>query len=468
MMERRSPARGIPSGPDEDTMTQANGSGSRFIYDRFTVEPEQAELVCTYRLGTRVFTERIAFVPGGNWGSPAVAEAARIVFLLAGVSYYKTAAPPVIDLGDNPSTADERQILTTFFREGLGEFAYRNDLDLGEVVVQGPDAARRPPAPTELDSDRPLIPFGGGIDSIVTVESVRSRFADSSLFVVSHHGGRFEAIENCAGLIGLPVVRAERRIDPQLMESARLGFLNGHVPVTGIISAIAVMAGVLGGHGAVVMSNEWSASRGNLEVNGHTVNHQWSKGADFEGGFRRLLAGALSPAPEYFSLLRPYSELWVARRFAALDRYHRQFRSCNRVFQLDPALRLDHWCGRCDKCCFIDLILSPYLGPTALAEIFDQAEPLRDRGLANRFLALVGTTATTKPFECVGDVDECREAVLLASERPDRREGLDPLLQSLADAVRADGRVGPSEAQLLAPLGPHFTPDAYAPEDQLV
>ena len=84
--------------------------------------------------------------------------------------------------------------------------------------------------------------------------------ADVALFVVSRPGDRFDAIERPAAVTGLPVVRADREIDPQLLRSRELGFLNGHVPVTGIISAIAVMAAALDGRDAVVMSNEWSAS----------------------------------------------------------------------------------------------------------------------------------------------------------------------------------------------------------------
>ena len=298
-----------------------------------------------------------------------VDEAARLVFLLAGVSYYKTAAPPVIDLGETAVTGTERAFLRAFYTDGLAEFGYRNGLDLSGLRIEGPSRpvparpaplqARRPGLPAPR-AGRPLVPFGGGIDSIVTVEMIRAR-AEPALFIVSRPGDRFEAIERPAAVTGLPVIRAEREIDPQLLRSRDLGFRNGHVPVTGIISAIAVLAAVLDGRDAVVMSNEWSASIPTLEVNGSPVNHQYSKSEAFEEAFREVLAGALGPDFAYFSALRPFSELWVARRFAALTQYHDTFRSCNRAFHIDKSLRLDHWCGRCDKCCFIDLILAPFV-----------------------------------------------------------------------------------------------------------
>ena len=123
----------------------------------------------------------------------------------------------------------------------------------------------------------------------MTVEQVRRR-ADVALFVVSRPADRFDAIEQPAAVTGLPVVRAEREIDPQLLRSAELGFLNGHVPVTGILSAIAVLAAVLEDRDAVVMSNEWSASIPTLEFDGRPVNHQFSKSEEFEAAFRGVLA----------------------------------------------------------------------------------------------------------------------------------------------------------------------------------
>ena len=61
-------------------------------------------------------------------------------------------------------------------------------------------------------------------------------------------------------MTGLPVTRVERTLDPLVRRSAELGFLNGHVPVTAVITAAALVAAVLDRRDAVVLSNEWSAS----------------------------------------------------------------------------------------------------------------------------------------------------------------------------------------------------------------
>jgi UDP-N-acetyl-alpha-D-muramoyl-L-alanyl-L-glutamate epimerase len=441
--------------------------GEVFRYESFAVDAGRGLLTCRYSLDGREFSERVTLAPGPRWDTPAARAAARLVFLLAGVSYYKTAAPAVIELGGTALTELERDFLRDFYLQGLGEFAYRNALDLADLRI---DAGVRPAQPAMAGSAghppgsrRALVPFGGGIDSIVSVEHVRGR-ADVALFVVSRPGNRFEAIERPAAVSGLPVVRAGREIDPQLLRSAEFGFLNGHVPVTGILSAIAILAAVLDGRDVVVMSNEWSASVPTLEHDGRPVNHQYSKSASFEAAFRDVLAAEPAVLPDYFSMLRDRTELWIAEMFAGLGQYHASFRSCNRAFHLDPALRLGHWCGHCDKCCFIDLILAPFMSAEALRAVFAAdgggPEPLANPALAPKFRALLG--AGTKPFECVGEVTECRAAVLLAARRADRADCA--LLQELAAEVagRPDAPTDAEIAAMRQPVGKNFVPPEFA------
>jgi len=204
------------------------------------------------------------------------------------------------------------------------------------------------------------------------------------------------------------------------------------------------------------MSNEWSASIPTLQYQGRPVNHQYSKSADFEAAFRGVLAGY----PDYFSWLRDRTELWVGQEFAALAAYHGSFRSCNKAFYAERARRLDHWCGECDKCCFIDLILAPFLPAGALRRIFGQAgEPLDNPKLAGKFRALLGAGA--KPFECVGEVNECRAAVLLAARRDDRAGSR--LLQDLAAEVASwpDAPTDADAAAMLQRVGENFIPAGY-------
>ena len=453
----------------------------RFIYEGYEIDPSNGTITCRYQLNSFEFVETFIFAAEGNWNSPGLEAAARLLFLVAGISYYKAGAPATIDLGSLATSDVEREFIRSLYINGLAEFCYVNNLDISNLDIQGPDTSESSENPADsngsptplvttssdhaeslLISSAPLIPFGGGIDSIITVETLRNQFPNSALFIVSRVGDFFEAIENPAKVTGLPIVRAERAIDPQILHSRELGFLNGHVPVTAIISAMAVVAALLDSRDAVVMSNEWSASIPTLTADFKFVNHQWSKGLEFETSFRRVLSETVGSNIEYFSLLRPYSEFWIASRFASLTQYHDSFRSCNKAFHIEREKRLDHWCAECDKCCFIDLILSPFVDAHTLNNIFGGNEPLSNIGLRGHFQSLIGTSSIPKPFDCVGEQNECRAAVKLAAARPDRSDN--EVLRSLL--IEVDNAHGaPDTSQLLSPRGQHFIPDNYAPSD---
>ena len=79
-------------------------------------------------------------------------------------------------------------------------------------------------------------------------------------------------------------------------------------------------------------------------------------------------------------------------------------------------------------------------------------------------MVLLGTSAASKPFECVGEVGECRAAAVLAAGRPDRAGTA--LLQALAAEFPPPDQ--PTIEALLRPVGEHWIPDAYAADDLLV
>jgi hypothetical protein len=434
--------------------------GEVFSYDGFELTAD-GELTCRYHADDEAFVERFELGSAGDeapdFTSPAAYAAARLLFLLAGISYYKTSAARVVRGPADGLTVREQEFLRDFYVSGLAEFSYRTGVDIDDLRIES--ASREPHvAQASVRSGSPLVPFGGGIDSVVVVEQTKGELSDVALFVANTSDVPFAPIEDTARITGLPVRRVRRHLDPKVLRSAEHGYLNGHVPVTGVLSAAAVLTAVAYGHDRVVMSNEHSASEPtDLRANGVRVNHQWSKGLEFEQGLREVLAESVRGV-DFYSALRPYSELWVSRRFAALTEYHLAFRSCNRAFFVDADSRLATWCGHCDKCCFIDLILAPYLAPEQLVEIFRGNEPLTNPQLLDVFRSLLGQPGMAKPLECVGDEGECRAAALLAAERPDRA-GND-VLAALRDHVERLGKPVPDESVLLEAQGPHFIPAA--------
>ena len=123
--------------------------GQEFRYESYRLDPASGLLSCRYSLDGQAFEERVTFSSPGpvpRWDSPAVAAAARLIFLLAGVSYYKTAAPPVISMGGTALTPGERAFLRAFYLDGLAEFGYRNGIDLSGLRIEGPEAEQIPAA----------------------------------------------------------------------------------------------------------------------------------------------------------------------------------------------------------------------------------------------------------------------------------------------------------------------------------
>ena len=157
-----------------------------------------------------------------------------------------------------------------------------------------------------------------------------------------------------------------------------------------------------------------------------------------------------------------------AQQFARLTAYHGVFRSCNRAFHQDPAQRLDHWCGRCDKCCFIDLVLAPFMDARGLAAVFAGDEPLEDPANEERFRASSGWAPTTKPFECVGDIRRVPRRRCCwrrdATDRADRAS----CRRSRAVLAGARRTAPPTPAACSHRVGPHRIPERYAPADLLV
>ena len=214
------------------------------------------------------------------------------------------------------------------------------------------------------------------------------------------------------------------------------------------------LASVLSGIPNVALSNESSANEptvlvrdrsGANENKWDSVNHQYSKSLEFEDDFR-----AYCPSFNYFSFLRPLTELQIAMLFSRFTQYHDVFRSCN------VGSKQDIWCGHCAKCLFAYIILSPFIAPERLNAIFGKSM-LDDTTLEHEFMQLTGH-AETKPFECVGTVSEVNAALSMAIERwyHDSRPALlkDYVVGAIPSAdtihtIAAIGNLIPDERQIL-------------------
>jgi UDP-N-acetyl-alpha-D-muramoyl-L-alanyl-L-glutamate epimerase len=437
-----------------------------------------ARLVYAFDDGPELI-ERIAFpdaLPLSDTRRTAFDAALRLLHLIAGVSYFKAGVPEQIEIVGDAIDASTGVFMDDIYLHGLAEFGYHNKLDLrGKIRFHPPSRHSREsgnpvtsvPNAKALDSRfrgndertapniglprRTLVPIGGGKDSLVTVDALK-RIAEPATAVWI---GDSALIAACAQRTGLPLLNIKRQLAPELFEYNKLGAYNGHIPVTAINSAILVCAAVLYGFDVIAFSNERSASVATLEYNGQSVNHQWSKGIDFERELRAHVARHIAADLDYFSLLRPLSELAVTRAFARETQYDDVFSSCNRNFRIRGERPSDRWCGRCPKCHFVFLALAPFVAKPRLLNIFGR-NLLDDIALAPGFDALL-EYHEHKPFECVGEGRESRAAMFALSQRPEWRE--DALVMRFNDEIlpqldRGELALDP----LLVPDEVHFVP----------
>ncbi|WP_396615595.1 UDP-N-acetyl-alpha-D-muramoyl-L-alanyl-L-glutamate epimerase [Lysobacter soli] len=403
----------------------------RFVRCGFDADTGVAQLVYAFDDGPEMI-ETIT-VPGAPFAldaerSAAAERALRLLHLIAGVSYYKAAVPSEIRIDSYAIDADTAALLELIYVNGLGEFAYRNGLNLhGKIqfpVAQQGDAA----APKLGLREHALVAIGGGKDSLVSIEALRMLGVEQTVTWI----GGSQLIRACAERTGLPTLNLGRALAPQLFDYNREGAWNGHIPVTVLNSAIMVFAAVLLGVDQVVFSNERSASYGSVIEGTGEVNHQWSKGWECESAFGEYVQRHVAADLHYYSLLRPLSELAVARQFAKTDRYDAHFSSCNRNFHILGERPASRWCGVCPKCHFVFLALAPFMPKPRLMGIFGR-NLLDDPAQIPGFDALL-EYQNHKPFECVGEGRESRAAMAALADRPEWRE--DALVDRFAHEIR--------------------------------
>lgn len=433
-----------------------------FFFDSYHFDAATCRLDLSYSYeGGTAFVETITFPPITraltDEDHRAIDLACRLIFLLAGVSYYKAFVPPQLACKAFALDKSTAAFVEKVYRKGLGEFSYQNKLDLRDRVhfVTTDDA---PPAAAQPVLENALcVPVGGGKDSVVSIETLKQSKKPMSLFVLTSRAGVAAPIQACVDQSGLSAAVVTRQLSPALLELNKSGAYNGHVPITAILSAIAVATAVMQGWDTVVMSNEHSASAPNLQYLDAEVNHQYSKSLDFEADFAAYVTAHVARNISYFSFLRPLTEVAITKRFAQFENYQSVFRSCNTAFRQDGQQRNKNWCCDCPKCRFVFLALAPFIPPARMAEIFG-TDMLRDPAQMEGFAHLC-ELGGHKPFECVG---EAAESVLLF-----RQLALMPAWQDAAVVAHIMAQLPPvtdfdtQYADLFSLRPDHLVPDEY-------
>jgi len=331
--------------------------------------------------------------------------------LAIGVSYYKIYAPDTVVL-KSPLNKIESQFFTKLYKKGLGEFYFKNNLDINKSPqFPGDSNEIKESFVLGKSTQGVLVGLGGGKDSIVALESLKEQGFNPTAFVIegeNEHG----AIESGIKTAEAPVLKVKRILDKKLLSPIPNSY-NGHVPVSAIYSLIGYLLALLYDFSYVVVGNEHSSNFGNTTYQSVEINHQWSKSIEYENELQSFSRSLLSPDITYFSLMRPFYEIRIVQQFIKYPQYFSLFTSCNRAFKIvNPNKSL--WCGECPKCVFVFTLFSAFLKVDEIVKIFGQNLYDNDK-LIPMFTDVLGL-GNMKPFDCVGTFDEARVAFEMAGE----------------------------------------------------
>jgi hypothetical protein len=317
------------------------------------------------------------------------------------VSYWKATCSPQIVIHNYILNDVQQNWWKKLYYKGLGEFFYQNKIVcFPNDFVQFSFAQEAKPY-SDLnfkeieDSAKIIVPIGGGKDSVVTLEELKKE-KEVIPFIINPRGATLD----CAHVAGFQnldeIVVLEREIDENLLECNKQGFLNGHTPFSAMLAFYTLLVSYGTNTREIALSNEASANE--ATVLGTEVNHQYSKSLEFETDFQQYVQKFMKNCAHYYSFLRSFSELQIAEKFAQYPQYFSVFRSCN------AGSKENKWCCNCPKCLFAYIILAPFIDKDTRLQIFGE-DLLNKPEMEHFFNQLIGKEAT-KPFECVGTVEE--------------------------------------------------------------
>lgn len=398
-----------------------------FVYRDYHIEIVDGEYVqltydfeipglCEFHPSNKIRTSNLEII-----NSPNSVTAHKIAFSLGMVelvSYWKTACPPTVEIECGYLTDADCDWWKKLYFGGLGEFLYTNSIETSfedfMTIKVKPESVEIALAKKGVvyggkafnSAGLKIIPVGGGKDSNVTMELTKE-FSDKVFcFTVNDQPAREESAA-CAGYGDDRMIRTYRTLDKNMLELNKQGFLNGHTPFSAIVAFLSSYCAYLIGVEHIILSNESSANESNIE--GLSVNHQYSKSYEFETDFCSYFKEYVGIPVHYFSLLRAFNELQIAKQFASFKKYNTVFKSCN------AGSKKNIWCCNCAKCLFVYIIISPFLTKDELREIFGE-DLLEREDLKEIFDGLVGFSYV-KPFECVGTHKEINAALKATAEK---------------------------------------------------
>jgi hypothetical protein len=398
-----------------DKYNELRNKYDTFIYDSYEIEELENTTKITYNFIVPSLTQYKPTLEVKKFKIDSFTK--NLIFhigLVELVSYWKATCSKNVIIKAGYINKEQIEFFKKLYFYGLGELFYTNGItpnyddfinikcELKEQNIEIPNYV----------GNGNLIPIGGGKDSNVTLEIMKSDFEDNLCFIINPKQVTLSCAQT-AGYSNEKIVTVKRTIDKNLIELNKQGFINGHTPFSALVAFLSYFNAYITGKKYILLSNESSANESN--VDGTKINHQYSKTYEFECDFNEYTKKYFKIDIKYFSLLRPLSEYQIAMLFSNYEKYHEIFKSCNVGSKKEPW----HWCCSCPKCLFVYIILSPFLYKEKLIRIFGE-DLFEKEDLLDIFIELTGY-GKTKPFECVGTYEEVRYAITKTISKLDKQ-----------------------------------------------
>jgi hypothetical protein len=383
-----------------------------FTFNKYSFNQETKTLDLHYSLDDEInFKESFVFnFEFVEYNHQLLDKAFFSLFIMAGVSYYKSYMPRTIKINNNILDTESSAFFSRTYQSGLGEFFYNNKLD-PKTKINFPIEGSGKVIESKKNNENKLVGIGGGKDSLLTLEILKAAEQEIATWSVGHRAQLTPLVEK----MGTKHFFVDRILDQNIIKLNEQGAMNGHVPISAILAMTGTIVAILSGMSEVVVSNEKSADEPTLVYDGIDINHQFSKSSVFEKDYQQYLKTHEGDNTEYYSFLRPIGELFIAELFAGIgfEKYKHVFSSCNRAFtQRNNNM---FWCGQCPKCAFTFLIFTPFVERMELESLWNGKNLLLDTGLNQTYKELLGIEGE-KPLDCVGEIRESRLAMDMAKK----------------------------------------------------
>ena len=398
-----------------DKYNELRNKYDTFIYDSYEIEELENTTKITYNFIVPSLTQYKPTLEVKKFKIDSFTK--NLIFhigLVELVSYWKATCSKNVIIKAGYINKEQMEFFKKLYFYGLGELFYTNGItpNYDDFINIKCELKEQNIEISNYVGNGNLIPIGGGKDSNVTLEIMKSDFEDNLCFIINPKQVTLSCAQT-AGYSNEKIVTVKRTIDKNLIELNKQGFINGHTPFSALVAFISYFNAYITGKKYILLSNESSANESN--VDGTKINHQYSKTYEFECDFNEYTKKYFKIDIKYFSLLRPLSEYQIAMLFSNYEKYHEIFKSCNVGSKKEPW----HWCCSCPKCLFVYIILSPFLYKEKLIRIFGE-DLFEKEDLLDIFIELTGY-GKTKPFECVGTYEEVRYAITKTISKLDKQ-----------------------------------------------